>query len=459
VATPCTKLFVFLTTIAALWALLAATRLLRGEEDAGRWQLVLAGETRAAPATTATLAGLAAAISVVGMGIFAFTWLAGRDGDIGFGLGASCVYALSVAAPAAVFAAVGAVTSQIGKTRRVAVGIGVAVLAASFVVRMIADSGHETRGLAWATPFGWSENMDPFTRNDLTPLLPAAGTVLVLGLVAIALAGRRDVGDGVVLSRDVARPRSFGLRSPLGLVTRLELPTLVAWCSGVLAAGLAFGIIAKAATSASSSLRDTFDRFNVTGSFATKYVGVAFLLVATIVALLPANQLGAASDEETSGRLAHILAAPKRRALWLGARLLLCTITVMAAALLAGLGTWAGATTQGVHLDLLDMLGAGANAVPTALLALALGAVVLAVAPRVAAPSIYAIVGGSLVVDVLGSTVTGLRALEHLSLYHYMALVPAQDPDPVAIAATIAAAVALSVAAMVLIARRDVSTG
>ena len=49
------KGFVFLTTIGAIWALLAATRLLRGEEDAGRWQLVLAGSTRAARATAATL--------------------------------------------------------------------------------------------------------------------------------------------------------------------------------------------------------------------------------------------------------------------------------------------------------------------------------------------------------------------------------------------------------------------
>ncbi|HEY5155533.1 MAG TPA: hypothetical protein VIJ47_12405, partial [Acidimicrobiales bacterium] len=53
------KIFLFLTTVGALWALLAATRLLRGEEDAGRWQLVLAGGTRPARATLATLAALA----------------------------------------------------------------------------------------------------------------------------------------------------------------------------------------------------------------------------------------------------------------------------------------------------------------------------------------------------------------------------------------------------------------
>jgi ABC-2 type transport system permease protein len=56
---------VFLTTIGAIGGLLAATRLLRGEEDSGRWQLVLAGGTRASRATLATLAALGAAIAVI----------------------------------------------------------------------------------------------------------------------------------------------------------------------------------------------------------------------------------------------------------------------------------------------------------------------------------------------------------------------------------------------------------
>ncbi len=59
------KCFVFLTTIGALWGLLSATRLLRGEEDAGRWQLVLAGGTRASRATGATQLALGAAIGLL----------------------------------------------------------------------------------------------------------------------------------------------------------------------------------------------------------------------------------------------------------------------------------------------------------------------------------------------------------------------------------------------------------
>ncbi len=453
------KLFVFLTTIAALWSLLAAIRLLRGEEDAGRWQLVLAGNTRAERATAATLVGLGAAIGVVAAAVSIFTWLAGRDRDIGFGVGDSVVYAASIAVPAVVFAAVGAVTAQLGKTRRVATGMGVAVLAVSFVLRMIADSGSGTRWLAWTTPFGWSEHVHPFTRNDIVPFVPAALTVVALGVLAIVLAARRDAGDGIVSSRDDVAPRAFGLQSPSGLAVRLELPTLVAWCGGVFAAGLAFGIVAKAAMSASGSLRDTLDKFDVAGSFATKYAGVAFLLVATMIALLPASQLGAASDEESSGRLVHILVAPERRAAWLAGRLLLCAGAVVAAALLAGAGFWIGAATQGVHLGLLDMLGAGANVVPTALLSLGLGAVVFVVSPRHAAAAVYGNVGFSIVVQLLGSTVTSLRVLERLSLFHSMSLVPAQDPDLLAAVGTVAGAVALGVVATLLFEHRDVATG
>ncbi len=37
------KCFGILTIVGATWGLLTATRLLRGEEDAGRWELLLAG--------------------------------------------------------------------------------------------------------------------------------------------------------------------------------------------------------------------------------------------------------------------------------------------------------------------------------------------------------------------------------------------------------------------------------
>ena len=91
------KGFVFLTTIGAIWAILAATRLLRREEEAGRWQLLLAGSTRASRATAATLLALGAATAIVFAGTTLITLLAGRNADVGFGAGESVLYGLSIA--------------------------------------------------------------------------------------------------------------------------------------------------------------------------------------------------------------------------------------------------------------------------------------------------------------------------------------------------------------------------
>lgn len=453
------KCYVFLTAIGAVWGLLAATRLLRGEEDTGRWQLVLSGGTRASRATAATLVSLATAVAVVFAGTALCTLLAGQDPDIAFSTGGSLAYAASLAVPPAVFAALGALTSQLGRSRRLATGLGMAVFGVAFVVRMIADSGPATRWLLWLTPFGWVERMRPLTHTDLRPLLLAGVTTALLAGTAVVLAGRRDAGAGVFATPDVVAPRPFGLGSPLGLAVRLELPVLGAWCAGALATGLSMGIIAKIATGdVPDSVTDLLDKFGAEGTLLKQFFGVAFLFIATVVGLLPASQIGAAADEETSSRLVNVLAQPTRRSVLLGGRLALAAVAVLAAGLLAGLACWAGAASQGVDLGFGSMVGAGLNVVPTALLVLGIGAVALALFPRAGSPAVYTAIIASLIIDLLASMVSGLEWLAHLSLFHYMALAPAAAVDTVTVVVTLGAAAALCVLATGIFEQRDLRT-
>jgi ABC-2 type transport system permease protein len=453
------KVFVFLTAIGAIWALLAATRILRGEEEAGRGQLVLAGSTRSTRATAATVAALFAAVGVIFAGTAGFTVLAARNAKVGFSVGGSLLFGLSLVIAPAVFVGVGAVTSQLSRTRRGATGLAIATFGVTFVVRMIADAGHATRWLLWVTPFGWVERMHPLTRNDLRPLIPAALTVIGLCAVAVVLASKRDTGDGILASQDVAPPRAFGLGSAFGLSARRELPVLAAWSVGLLALGVMFGTIAKVTTSSTpGSLDDTLEKFGVRGSLSAQYFGVVFLLVATVVALLVAGQVGAAGEEETSGRLANVLVRATRRTSWFAGRLGLGAATILLGGILAGFGSWLGAKSQGVDFRITTMLGAGLNVVPTALVVLGLGAVVLSVAPRVAAATIYAVIVGSLVIDLFGSLVSSLHWLRYVSLFHYMALAPAQAASALTLAINTAVAVFLGAVAISVFRRRDLQT-
>jgi len=334
------------------------------------------------------LAALAGAVVVLLVGTTGIVAIAGRDPKLAFPLTNTVLYGVSLVVAPAVFIAVGAVTSQLGRTRRVATGLGMAVFAATMVLRMIADSGSATRWMLWLTPFGWIERMRPYTEADWRPVGLAAVAVVVLGFAAIRLASTRDVGAGVIATSEVSELRPFGLRSTTGLVLRGEAGVLIAWIVGVCAGTFAFGIVAKVVSDAlpDSSL-DTFEKLGLSGTIVGQYFGVAFLLVATIVALLPVGQIAAAAEDEGEGRTALVLALPVQRARMLGGRLVIAAAAVVVAAALAGVAGWLGAATQHVDSGFASMLGAGLNVVPTALVVLGLGAVVLAVAPRAAAPA------------------------------------------------------------------------
>ena len=255
---------------------------------------------------------------------------------------------------------------------------------------MIADSGPGTRWLLWATPFGWTELMRPFTaERPAGRSCPRRRAVLVLGAAAVAC-WPRGATSATACSRRVTSPplRPFGLGSVIGLAARLELPGP----RRLVRRGGGDGVRVRHHRQGDdrgacpTSLDDTLDKFGVQGAFVTQYFGVAFLLVATVVALLPAGQVGAAGEEETSGRLVHVLAAPYRPSELVRRPARARGGGVVVAGLLAGLGAWLGAASQGVDLGFATMLGAGLNVVPTALVVLGIGAVVLASRPRAARP-------------------------------------------------------------------------
>jgi putative exporter of polyketide antibiotics len=72
---------------------------------------------------------------------------------------------------------------------------------------------------------------------------------------------------------------------------------------------------------------------------------------------------------------------------------------------------------------------------------------------------VYAVVAGSLVIDLLGSLLTQAHGIERLSLFHYLPADPSHRVDFARLAGTTAVGAALCVLAMVLFARRDQATG
>ena len=283
-----------LSVAGAIWAMLLATRVLRGEEDAGRWEVLLSGRTTRRGATLQALAGLAAGVAVLWAETAVITIAVGSAGNVRFSVTASLFFASCLVTGAAMFMTVGALTSQLAVGRRQANGFAAAALGVSFVIRMVADSGSHLVWLRWCSPLGWTEQLWPLIGSRPVALVPIALLVATLATATALLAARRDLGAPAFPIPDSAAPRLALLDGPIGLSVRLTRTVATGWIVGLAAGGLVLGLVAQSAANAitgSASIEKALARLGGHRLGAAAYLGISLITAAVMVAFAAAGQV------------------------------------------------------------------------------------------------------------------------------------------------------------------------
>ncbi len=417
--------------LAAVWGLLTATRLLRGEEEAGRWELLLLGRTGPRSAAAQMLAALAVGVAAMWLACAVLLGGAGHKSGVGLSVPACAFFALAAVSAAAMFAAVGALTSQLAPTRRQAAAYAAWFLGAAYALRLVADAGVGLHALVWVSPLGWVEELRPLTATRPLALVPITVFTALASALAVNLAGNRDVGAGLVPDRTHRAAHTRLLAGPAGLAARLTRPAALGWCVALGVTGLLLGLVARSAgaTMVGSSVHTVFTRLGAPGAGTRAFLGVAFLIVALLVAFLTAGQVTAARGEEEHGRLDHILVASVSRVSWLAGRAAVALTVVVGGALIAGFATWLGGLSQGSALALPTLLAAAMNVVPPAVFVLGAGILALGVRPTATSHAVYGVLAWSLLVEVAGGFGSGSRWVLDTSLFHQMAAAPAVEPN------------------------------
>lgn len=413
--------------IGAVWGVLAGTRLLRGEEDAGRWESLLAGRTTRRRAVAMELAGLGLGWATLWTLTSIATVVISATTDAGFTVTSSLFLVTAETAAAAVFLAVGAFCSQLAGNRRQAVTWAAAILGADYLLRVVAYASTTLHWLRWATPLGWVDELRPLTGSKPLLLIPLLLTTLALAVGTILLGGWRDLGAGV-LAQTSARPsRTRSLTGPVALAHRLGRGSMYAWLVGLAVGGLLIGLIAKGTEEiwANQSSGLFVELVGTTGS--ELFLGIGFLLVTFLVTMAAAGQVMSAREDEAEGYLDHLLSRPIGRLRWLSGRIAVSAGHLLVFALSAGVFTWLGATITGAGLGLPTLLLAALNTVPAGLVVLGLGILTFGVAPRLTSAVVYGVVAWSFLVELIGSSLGASRWVLDLSVLHHIARAPAES--------------------------------
>jgi len=440
--------------LVAAWAIAASTRVTRGEEDAGRWALLIAGPVTIRSVVARHLAVLLTVQVGIALTVALALLAAGTNP------GGAVLHGVGVGAVGAFFAALGVLASQVLPERRSAAGAAAGVLVASLLVRMVSDGVDSVAWLAWLSPFGLLGRSRPFSGDDALPLVVLAGYVVALSLAAVRTAQRRDLGSGLVVLEADRAPRSRLLTSLPAFAVRRTLRPLAVWGAGVAAYFLLIGLLASSLTQFLSENRQFADMAAQAGfaglGTVEGYVASLFSILAVPVGLFAAGRIAADAADEESRRLSLVLSLPVSRQRWVLVHAAVALLAGVVLAVVAALATWVGAGVVGAPLGLGESIAGVLNIVPVASLGLAAAVLAFGAArSHVALAGALPLVGGFLLLVLADSF--GWTTLRELSPFAHVASVPVTGPDLAATAVMLALTVAAVLVGARAFARRDVT--
>jgi ABC-2 type transport system permease protein len=439
--------------IVGVWCILATTRITRGEEDAGRWDALLAGRTPLPAVLARHLGVLLAAPALTGTAVSTALILAGTDPA------GAAVHGAGIAALGVFFTATAAFTAQVFAARPPATGAAMALLGIGLLARMIGDGVTALGWLRWASPFGLLELTRPYTQNWWLPLLILAAATAALLAAAQMAASRRDVGGGLVTPASGRPPRMRLLGSVETFAVRRTIRPLAGWATAIAAYFLLIGLIAESMTGFLTD-NPTFADLAAQAGFAALnttqgYTATLFALLAIPVGIFTAVRLAEFAALETNRRLTLLAAQPLHRNRLLGAEITTTAGAAVALATLAGFATWLGVTITGGDLGLTAALAGTWNVLPIA--ASCLGAAVLALgwAPRTTGAIGALPAAGGFLLQTIGQSVGAPQWVIDLSPFTHLAPVPLAEVNWPATLAMSGLAVALTVVGGYGYQRRD----
>lgn len=442
-----------LMLIVGCWALLTATRLTRGEEDSGRAELVLSRPVTARHALGAHLTVMGAAAAGVGASAALPFIVLGEpvDGAVlwGLGLGALCAVASSL----------GMLVAQFVEPRRRAVAVGLGLLAAAFVVRVVANSADRRIWLLTVAPFGWTERLRAFSDNDWPWLVaPLAALALFAGL-ALAVCGNRDAGAALLHSTGMRRSSFRLLGSASGFGWRLTSGALLGWAVTLVVLTFVFGLMTQALVDfieEDETYRKMLESMGMDMSVpAIGYLSYIAVFMALPYAAFLGWRVGATRSEEAEGRLDNLLVRGVVRWQWLAvtagyALLAAATLVVVTTAAL-----WAATQLVDAPLTTWQVIEPMLGTLPVIVLFTGIAVLVFGVAPRltVVVPVTLAVLGYLL--DTFGNALDWPAAVVGLSPFHHLARLPVDPMTPAAVLVMTAIGVAAAAAGILAFARRD----
>ncbi|KOX22180.1 ABC transporter permease [Nocardiopsis sp. NRRL B-16309] len=438
----------------AVMSVLHVVRHTRAEEESGRAELLRANVVGSGAQMTAALATNAVVNAVIG-GLITLSLVAN-----GLDAPDSVAYGAGLALAGITFGAIAAVCAQVSEHSRGASGLAFLVVGVLFMFRVVGDIA-ERGGSApsWFSPFAWVQQTRMYDDLRWWPLALYAVVIVAVFAVAFLLAGRRDLGAGLVAARPGPVNASPLLNGVFALHLRQQRTSIVAWTVAVALFALSFGtLIAEIDTMVEQNpelvTRMGLDAQNMSSAF----LGMLLLYVVMTAAAFATLSVLRTRAEETSGRAELVLSTAVGRIRWMGSAMLVSTLTAIVMTLLGGASLGLGAALATGDDDWVGTVTEAAAAqLPVVLMFVGLTALFVGVAPRLVGV-VWAWFGYGLVATIFGPLLDLPEWMMDYGPFGLVAQLPVEEFETAPFIVVLGAALATAAVGLAGFRRRDLAT-
>lgn len=425
----------FVPLMIALWVAVAGVGAIRGEEQNGSMELLLATPHSRQNVFGSKALGVFCALAVLVLiawgGLYVGIAAAGEAGNVGAD---GMIYTLlNIFTSCAFWGAVGLLVGQLTGLRRTASSITGGLLFASYLLDNLLTGSGNLKWLAWISPYHYYSVSKPLVPGRIFEwgawLVIVALIILIVALARV-LFTRRDVGSVFRIFPAPKRKEGYKesdnnlLKSPLGKNMRDLLTSTLLWGFGI---GVYAALVLATAKPTIGPLQDVLKNVPflsaVVGDMSTTegYLSYSlFTFLPVLFAIYAILQVNSWAEDEEEGRMETLTTMPLPRWQFLLPRYIAFAISLVGILVITGICIWASSVATDTPVAADRTAGALLATLPAAMTILGLG---LAIATWLKRPGrsltiLSAVVALMFILDFLGPVLKLPDAAMNLSVFH-----------------------------------------
>jgi ABC-2 type transport system permease protein len=297
--------------VIAIFNILAASKIIRGEEESFRADLLEAGMVGRQSLFAASLIISYVTNSLMGILLF-LTMLM-----FGLPVGGSLAISLLIIVGGCLFASIGAFTSQLASARRTASSLGIGLMGVFYLLSFMNNLSADNNLSSYFTPFRWFFIVRPFAGNHLAFLLIAVCLVAVIAGLALYLASKRDVGAGVIHPKTGRGKASPGFNNVFALSWRMHKGLLIEWTLALGVFALGIGSADPLVSKMLSDVPKLASWMQLFGEPEEAFLSLMVYVLCLFVSAYGILTVQKMHSEETDWHIETILSTPVKRSKWM----------------------------------------------------------------------------------------------------------------------------------------------